>query len=185
MLNVSIIGSGFFADVTSVSFGAGITVQSSSVISQTELSAVIGIDPLADPGVRTITMLNVGPGGGSATLAGGFTVTTSTPTGLSDDPSAIPTRYELFENYPNPFNPSTTVRFSLPVESSVRLTVVSLLGTEIATLASSVYRAGVHELQFEAGNISTGIYVLRIEARATGANSSHPFSASRKLLLLR
>lgn len=185
VLNVSIIGSGFFADATSVSFGAGIAVQSSSIISPTELSATIGIDPLADPGVRTVTISNVGPGGGSASLAGGFTINTSTPTGLSDDPSMIPTRYELFESYPNPFNPATTIRFSLPSESSVRLTVLSLLGTEIATLASSVYRAGVHELRFEAGNISTGVYVLRLEARATGSNSSPPFIASRKLLLLR
>lgn len=185
VLNVTVIGSGFFSDATTVSFGAGITVQSSSVISQTELSATIAIDPAADLGGRTVTIVNIAPGGGIATLAGGFTVTTSTPTGLDGDQSMIPTRYELFENYPNPFNPSTTIRFSLPLESSVRLTVLSLLGTEITMLTRSVYPAGVHEVRFEAGNISTGVYVLRLEANATGQDNSQPFTATRKLLLLR
>lgn len=184
-LKVSVIGSGFYADATSLSLGPGISVVTATVVSPTELSADISIDPAAAPGSRPVSVTNTTPGGGTASLEEGFVVTTEAPTNVPEDRALLPARYELFDNYPNPFNPSTTIRFSLPHESSVHLTVHSLLGTEVATVAQAVYQAGFHTVRFEAGTLSTGLYLVWFEARATGSHSPHLFRATKKLLLLR
>lgn len=88
----------------------------------------------------------------------------------------LPDRYEL-SNYPNPFNPSTTISFQLPVAGEVRLAVYDLLGHEVAVLAQGGMKAGSHQVRFDGRSLSSGMYVCRF---TTGAAK-----LSRKLLLLR
>ena len=69
----------------------------------------------------------------------------------------LPTNYTLFQNYPNPFNPTTTIRFSIPQDSHVRLTVYNLLGQEVKELVDSDRVAGIHQVQFDASNLPSGV----------------------------
>ena len=70
--------------------------------------------------------------------------------------------FVLYGSYPNPFNPSTTIRYSLPRRSAVSLVVYNALGQLVAELAGGVQEQGVHEVRFEAGNCASGIYYCRI-----------------------
>ncbi len=81
----------------------------------------------------------------------------------------LPTDYELGENYPNPFNPSTTIKFALPEASNVTLEVYDSMGRRIATLMSNQLAAGRYEAQWDGRNeagspVASGIYLYRIKA---------------------
>ena len=89
----------------------------------------------------------------------------------------------MSQNYPNPFNPSTTIRYAVPVESKVSISIFNLLGQEITTLVSGVESAGYHEVQFNGMNLSSGVYLYRINAISTAG--SKEFSSTKKLILLK
>ena len=72
----------------------------------------------------------------------------------------------LTQNTPNPFNPSTTIRFALPSTERVRLTVYDVLGRKVARLVDGVLPAGTHEAVWHAKGVGSGLYVYRIEAGA-------------------
>ena len=74
------------------------------------------------------------------------------------------TRFELGRNYPNPFNPTTLVPFSLAEAAHVSLRVYDLLGREVSVLVEGPLSAGVHEVVFEASHLPTGVYLIRMEA---------------------
>jgi hypothetical protein len=75
------------------------------------------------------------------------------------DPNAIPSDFVITSSYPNPFNGSTNIKFSLPASSGVTLKVYSLLGEEVETILSNVtYSAGTHTTRFDSNNLSSGIY---------------------------
>jgi flagellar hook assembly protein FlgD len=81
------------------------------------------------------------------------------------------------QNYPNPFNPSTTIRFSVPVTGNVKVTVYDMLGQEIETLTNKEHPAGEHEIQWAPKNISSGMYIFRLEAGS--------FVQSKKMTLVK
>lgn len=96
----------------------------------------------------------------------------------ADEPtSAIPQEYSLSQNFPNPFNPTTTIRFGLPVASDVRLEVFDLLGRSVTTLLNSRLSAGYHSLEFDAKGLGSGIYFYRLHAG--------DFEQLRKMMLIR
>jgi PKD repeat protein len=74
----------------------------------------------------------------------------------------LPTDIEL-SNYPNPFNPSTVIRFSVPAQNQVRLTVYNMLGQQVALLVDRTMPAGYHHAKFDAGRLSSGIYLYRLQ----------------------
>lgn len=74
----------------------------------------------------------------------------------------IPKSYFLMQNYPNPFNPITTIKFGLPENTLTIIIVYDLLGREVSTLLNKELDAGYHEIIFNAGNISNGVYFYRI-----------------------
>lgn len=89
----------------------------------------------------------------------------------------VPTVFALAQNYPNPFNPSTTFLFSVPRSSSVILKVYDLLGREVATLVNGHMEAGNHEITFDAGGLTSGVYFYRMQAAG--------FVDTKKFLLLK
>lgn len=89
----------------------------------------------------------------------------------------MPMEFALQQNYPNPFNPSTTIRYGLPQRSQVLLTVFNTLGQRLAELVKGEIEAGYHQVNFNASNLSSGVYFYRIQAG--------DFVQTRKLLLVR
>lgn len=81
-----------------------------------------------------------------------------------DHTNDVPLEYSLEQNYPNPFNPSTKIRFTLPQEAFVKLTVYNLLGKEVSTIANKNQQAGTYEYTFDASNLSSGIYLYKLNA---------------------
>ncbi len=85
--------------------------------------------------------------------------------------------FTLEQNYPNPFNPSTTIRYSLPSAGDIELTVFDVFGSEIETLINQRQPAGIYSIDFDAPNLSSGIYFYRLIAGS--------FSQTKKLILLK
>ncbi|MCF8242357.1 MAG: T9SS type A sorting domain-containing protein [Melioribacteraceae bacterium] len=76
----------------------------------------------------------------------------------------IPTDYKLSQNYPNPFNPSTKINFAIPAAGQVSLKIYNILGQEIATLLNAFRNAGTYTINWDASNLSSGIYIYRLES---------------------
>ncbi len=92
-------------------------------------------------------------------------------------PVIAPREFRLAQNFPNPFNPTTEIKFSLPQAGSVRLEVFNLLGESVATLLDEVKSAGGHQVHFDAAGLASGVYVYRL--------TSAEQSIAKKLLLIR
>jgi|GEM_PF-1707963 len=92
--------------------------------------------------------------------------------------NSSPLSYYLFQNYPNPFNPNTTIRFSLPEQDYVNIFVYNIIG-EIVNIPvnNQLYEPGNYELQFSGKELSSGIYILEMQASK--------FKMQRKILLLK
>ncbi|MCH8495864.1 MAG: T9SS type A sorting domain-containing protein [Balneolales bacterium] len=79
-----------------------------------------------------------------------------------EDEVEIPNAVLLSQNYPNPFNPSTVIGFSLPQTDHVKLEVYTVNGQLISTLVNETRSAGLHEVRFDASNLSSGVYIYRV-----------------------
>ena len=97
--------------------------------------------------------------------------------GVAGKNDGLPVAFALNQNYPNPFNPVTTIRYALPNRSMVTLTVFNLLGEEVTRLVEGEKEAGYHEVQFDGGDLESGVYFCRLQAGG--------FTQTRKLMILR
>ncbi len=97
-------------------------------------------------------------------------------TGIEDPSATIIDNYDL-HNYPNPFNPETTISFTLPATEQVTLKVYNLLGQEVATLLEGVKESGNHKIKFQANNLPSGIYFYQLQTKTA--------SLTRKMFLTR
>jgi hypothetical protein len=100
-----------------------------------------------------------------------------TLTDVAEEGHPIPSRFALSQNFPNPFNPTTEITFTLPGLSSVTLKVFDLLGRETETLASGAYGPGVHSVRWDATGKSSGIYFYRLETEG--------FVGKKRMILIR
>jgi hypothetical protein len=101
---------------------------------------------------------------------------------LGGSAGEVPDDFFLSANYPNPFNPMTTIRFGLPSAGQVRLSVFNVLGQKVIDLVDGEMLAGVHEVIWDGRNedgqaVSSGLYFYRLETAG--------FSQSRKMLLIK
>lgn len=90
---------------------------------------------------------------------------------------SLPVKFNLAQNYPNPFNPSTIISFSIPQTSNVNLSVFNVLGEEVAVLVHETKSAGSYEVEFNAKNLTSGIYIYKLEAGS--------FKSVKKMLLVK
>lgn len=95
----------------------------------------------------------------------------------NNDKSGVPSNYRLLQNYPNPFNPSTNIKYDLPKEGLVTLRVYDILGKEVKTLVNEFERAGTYKITFNASDLPSGIYFYRL--------SSKNFNQVKKFILLK
>ena len=98
-----------------------------------------------------------------------FTLQVQPELGIADGKVELPTEYALEQNFPNPFNPSTTISYSLPLQSEVNLTVFDIRGQVIRTLREEVKAPGNYQMQWNGMDnsgdpVSTGVYFCRLEA---------------------
>ena len=89
----------------------------------------------------------------------------------------MPTEYSISQNYPNPFNPTTRIKFALPTTALTKIIVYDILGRGIRTLINEVLKSGYYEINFDAGDLPSGVYFYRIQAGS--------FITTKKLLLLK
>lgn len=92
-------------------------------------------------------------------------ITVRTPTGSANIGSTVPKAFKLYQNYPNPFNPTTNIKFSLPEATNVKLVVYNALGQEVRVLVDQKFGAGSHNVPFNAANLTSGIYLYKIETK--------------------
>ncbi len=99
-------------------------------------------------------------------------------TGVDDiSKSYVSHHYKLEQNFPNPFNPSTKITFGLPKDARVKLEVYNTLGERIAILLNNKMMAGTHSVDFNASQLSSGIYLYKIDAG--------DFQATKKMLVIK
>jgi len=118
-------------------------------------------------GTHVMTQIDISDNTGFDIYLPGFVpggVEVLVPTGIKEESHGIvlPEEFDLGQNYPNPFNPVTTIGFSLPRPSEVSLHVFNILGQEVASLTDDYMEAGVHELEFDAAHLPSGIYFYRL-----------------------
>ncbi len=125
------------------------------------------------------------PGPGVYTVNAGFknpskkwdsVMVNTSVTDVGENPSN-PSLFKLFDNYPNPFNPSTTVRYSIPEASFTSIKIYDALGNEVSSLVNETKQAGTYEVEFKASDLSSGIYYYTIQAGS--------FIETKKMILLR
>lgn len=126
------------------------------------------------------TIIDVPPDAGNLVVA---VITDTTKTSnynysLNLEPDVpLPSTIALSQNYPNPFNKTTTLRFFLPKVEPVSLAVFSLEGKKVANVPLPILRQGFNDAEFEVKNLSSGIYIVKIEGRSA--------TASRKIALIK
>lgn len=123
----------------------------------------------------------------SVTLAGNgaavFVLSNTPLTTVENETAGLPVRFNLQQNFPNPFNPATTIRYDLPVESRVRIGVYNALGEMVAELVNKDVPAGAHTAVFSKGSLASGVYFYKIEALPK--KGGNMFSSVKKMIMLK
>jgi hypothetical protein len=131
---------------------------------------------------RLVSLVGQSVGGALSSRSGGIwhvqqamrgTKDTPTPHAISD----VPATFSLEANYPNPFNPQTTIAYALPEAAEVTIQVFDLLGQKVADLVAGNKEAGNHTLLFDGSGLASGVYLYRMRAGS--------FEAHRTMLLLK
>jgi hypothetical protein len=95
----------------------------------------------------------------------------------NEEEQARPEQFSMEQNYPNPFNPTTVIRYQLPEPASVKLEIFDLMGRKISTLLDRRQSAGAHSIEFDASDLSSGVYIYRLQ---TGG-----FVSTKKMMLIK
>jgi hypothetical protein len=115
--------------------------------------------------------------GWAAGYGGTIAKMTGTLTGAGENQIKIPDNYSLNQNYPNPFNPVTKISYAIPKQGFVTLKVFDMLGREAAVLVNETKQAGSYTVEFNASELTSGVYFYRLETSA--------YSEIKKMILLK
>ena len=159
-----------------------------------KLYAVTGL------GTQTNTLISIDTVTAAGTLIGSTGLTNlnaiimrtdSLQTGVAGrGATTVPSTFVLEQNFPNPFNPTTEIRFGLPVQSDVTLTVYTITGQTVVQLLRGSRAAGYHTVQWDGRTqsgkpVASGVYVYRLDARPSGGGSGGAITQIKKMVLLR
>jgi hypothetical protein len=122
-------------------------------------------------------------GSGSITINTSAILTTKLMMGKGTD-IELPKEFALQHNYPNPFNPTTTLKYALPVDSKVKLTIYNLLGEVVEVLVDGIETAGFRTTEWNSSTAASGVYFFRLDAVGV-ADQSKSFTQVKKMLLVR
>ncbi|NQV15884.1 T9SS type A sorting domain-containing protein [bacterium] len=166
-----VLGVSFAGD--EIAAGSGAFVE---LVFTIDADAPLGEFPIA------ISQLIVAAAGGVPLPSNGGDGMFAVTTGV-DDRAEVPTKYELTQNFPNPFNPTTTIEYSVPEASDVHVGIFNLLGQEVRTLATGEHQPGFYSalwngLDNNGIRVESGVYLYRM-------NSKAGFSATKKLVMLK
>jgi hypothetical protein len=148
-------------------YGAGSSVQMNAVPAIDYVFTGWSGDVAGSANPDTVVMSS------SKTVSATFAMTN----GVGIEALEIPRIFSLFHNYPNPFNPSTTIRYGLPRKSFVTLTVFNTLGQRVVVPQNGEQEAGYHETTLDGTGLSSGVYLYRLQAGS--------FTDTKSLLLIR
>ena len=96
-----------------------------------------------------------------------------------------PKEFALFQNSPNPFNPTTRIEYTIPENTYVTLKIYDVLGREVATLVDEEQTAGNKSVEFDAGKLPSGVYLYRIQTRDLSKNSGQGYTDVKKMLIVK
>jgi hypothetical protein len=108
---------------------------------------------------------------------------TPSPNAVESEGGTLPTVFSLSQNFPNPFNPSTTIRFGLPEVSDVSLKIYDMLGREVETIVNTRLSAGYYNFDWNASRYSSGVYIYRLNAASVNGTVQKNFREVKKLML--
>ncbi|HPN38582.1 MAG TPA: choice-of-anchor J domain-containing protein, partial [Melioribacteraceae bacterium] len=114
-------------------------------------------------------------------VAGFGSITFNSIVKVENTNNKIPTSFVLYNNYPNPFNPSTIIKFAIPFESEVSLTIYNTIGQKVETIVNEILNTGNYEFNFNASNLSSGVYYYELKAK----NKTTDFIKTNKMLLIK
>jgi len=173
-----ITANGFYVIVVDDSDASGFGLSSGGETVWFENAQGVMLDSLIFPAMETTqSYSNIPDGSGTWMLSNTITKGASNgTTGLLEETGTV-TSFGLSQNFPNPFNPSTVIRFAIPTSEFVNLSVYNMLGEKVASLVNKTVDAGSHEIKFDASELASGVYVYRIEAGS--------YVESNKMMLLK
>ncbi|MDD8018839.1 MAG: choice-of-anchor D domain-containing protein [Bacteroidota bacterium] len=191
VINLSVTGSGAYAAATSYPV-TDPTDSTNTVVLRTPNAADGDVDGMNIINKVTFT----GVLGQFTTTTGGYqlmamdsTDVTDNSLGVHDPYSGIPTEYQLQNNYPNPFNPSTTILYGIPQASRVSITIYSILGQEVKTLVNDIQNASYYRVVWNGTNnngthVASGVYFFRLRAESITGDGKQ-FVQLKKMSLLK
>lgn len=158
---------------------AGGFIATTNQASYAQFDVPINYGAAGDPDTAYIQFTIIDTASGTIDVGSYFIVDDLAFSGITsaEDPTRAPSRFELARNYPNPFNPSTRITFTLPEAAFVSLKVFDVLGREIGTLASEHLPRGEYTRTWDGSGQPGGVYFYRIQAGE--------FTQTRKLLLVK
>jgi hypothetical protein len=160
-----------------------IQISTSPIFSSTIINSTVSISQYTvPPGVLNYSShyywrVNATNFGGTSPWSSVCSFTTIGSSSIKIISSEVPTENKLYNNYPNPFNPTTNIKFAIPKNEFVKITVFDMLGKELETLVNEQLQSGTYETNWNAPNYPSGVYFYKL--------SAGDFSETRKMLLIK
>lgn len=168
----------YLYDIEFINSATGWIVGSGGTILKTTNSGNTWISDIS--GAGNIVFFSVdfpGTTVGYASASNGAIYKYNPPTAVNNYSNEVPNSFKLYNNYPNPFNPSTTIKFDIAKGSNVKITIYDILGKEVKILVNENLKAGKYQINFDASSISSGTYFYRVDAG--------DYSEIKKMVLLK
>ncbi len=136
-----------------------LTIDNAAGVTLSQATTINGVLHLKAGEFDNSIPFTLGPNGSISYEGGSLTVTA-----VKTKDATVPHQFFVDQNFPNPFNPSTSIQYGVPGRAFVTVKVFNLLGQEVATLFSGVKNAGVYTLNFDASSLGSGVYLCRVQA---------------------